>query len=343
MNDKTQVIDLRLIIKKILEHKIGFILTFAISAVFSSIYITSFPRYYSTDTQLAPEINNSAESGGLSSIASSFGLDMGKINTLDAITPLLYPELMKDNKFLSSFFNIKVKTQDGKLETNYYEYLSKYQKKSYLFSSFSKSKDSLSLNIPNQNINPYVLNKEQDKIIKSIAENIKLTVDSKTGVITIKATAQDPLVSKTLADSVRSILQSFITAYRTNKARADVAYYTKLSQDAKAAYEKARQVYGSYSDANSEVILESYRSKQEDLENDMQLKFNTYSQLSQQLQTARTKLREKTPAFTILKGASVPTMPEGPKRMVFVLSITILSLVIFIFILLRKDIAKLFI
>ena len=75
----------------------------------------------------------------------------------------------------------------------------------------------------------------------------------------------------------------------------------------------------------------------------MQLKFNTYSQLSQQLQTARTKLREKTPAFTILKGASVPTVPEGPKRMVFVLSITILSLVIFVIILLRKDIAKLFI
>ena len=31
MNDKTQVIDLRLIIKKILEHKLGFILTFTIS------------------------------------------------------------------------------------------------------------------------------------------------------------------------------------------------------------------------------------------------------------------------------------------------------------------------
>lgn len=343
MNDKTQVIDLRLIIRRILEHKLGLVLTFAISFILSSIYITSLPRYYSSDTQLAPEIGNSAESGGLSSIASSFGLDMGKMNTMDAITPLLYPELMKDNKFLSSFFNIKVKTQDGSLETNYYEYLSKHQKESYLFKFFNKPKDSQYLNIPSKNINPYVLNKEQDKIIKSIAENIKLTVDSKTGVITIKATAQDPLVCKTLADSVRSILQSFITSYRTNKARADVAYYTKLSQDAKSAYEKARQVYGSYSDANSEVVLESYRSKQEDLENDMQLKFNTYSQLSQQLQTARTKLREKTPAFTILKGASVPTIPEGPKRMIFVLSISIFSLIVFIIVILRKDIAKLFI
>lgn len=343
MNDKTQVIDLRLIIRRILEHKLGLVLTFAISFILSSIYITSLPRYYSSDTQLAPEIDNSSESGGLSSIASSFGLDMGKMNTLDAITPLLYPELMKDNKFLSSFFNIKVKTQDGSLETNYYEYLSKYQKESYLFKFFNKTKDSLSLNIPSQNMNPYILNKEQDKIIKNIAENIKLSVDSKTGVITIKATAQDPLVCKTLADSVRGILQSFITAYRTNKAQADVAYYTKLSQDAKAAYEKARQIYGSYSDANSEIVLESYRSKQEDLENDMQLKFNTYSQLSQQLQTARTKLREKTPAFTILKGASVPTMPEGPKRMIFVLSITILALAVFTIVLLRKDIKKLFI
>ena len=59
-------------------------------------------------------------------------------------------------------------------------------------------------------------------------------------------------------------------------------------------------------------------SKKEDLENDMQLKFNTYSTLTMQYQAALAKVQERTPAFTILQGASVPIRPAGPKRMIFV-------------------------
>lgn len=341
--NKTQVIDLKKIVKRVMEHKLSFALTLIISFTISCLYIITIPRYYSTDTQLAPEIESSMETSTLGSLASSFGFDMSKMNSQDAITPLLYPELMKDNKFVYSFFPIKVKSQDGKIETNYFEYLSKYQKMSTLYTLFSKKKDTMNMDFPNAKTNPYALNEEQTKIIDQIREDVKVSVDSKTGVITIKTTSQDPLICKTLADSIRGILQRYITAYRTNKARADVAYYKKLALDAKSSFEKSRQLYGSYADANTEVVLESFRSKQEDLENDMQLKYNTYSQLNQQLQSAMTKLREKTPAFTILKGAEVPIKPAGPKRMILVLAITILSLFVYTLIILRKDISKLFV
>ena len=119
-----------------------------------------------------------------------------------------------------------------------------------------------------------------------------------------------------------SYLQKYITEYRTSKARRDVEYYKKLTQEAKIKYQKVRQLYGSYSDANVDVILESFKSKTEDLENEMQLKFNTYSALNNQLQTAQAKLQERTPAFTTIQGASVPTKPSGPKRMIFVLAMT---------------------
>lgn len=116
------------IVKRVMEHKLSFALTLIISFTISCLYIITIPRYYSTDTQLAPEIESSMETSTLGSLASSFGFDMSKMNSQDAITPLLYPELMKDNKFVYSFFPIKVKSQDGKIETNYFEYLSKYQK-----------------------------------------------------------------------------------------------------------------------------------------------------------------------------------------------------------------------
>jgi len=61
------------------------------------------------------------------------------------------------------------------------------------------------------------------------------------------------------------------------------------------------------------------------LENDMQLKFNTYTAMQTQLQQAKAKVQERTPAFTLLKGASVPIKPSGPKRMIFVLGMVFLT------------------
>jgi uncharacterized protein involved in exopolysaccharide biosynthesis len=57
----------------------------------------------------------------------------------------------------------------------------------------------------------------------------------------------------------------------------------------------------------------------------MQLKFNAYSVLNTQLQQAKAKVQEKTPAFTVIKGASVPIKPTGPKRMIFVCGMVILA------------------
>ena len=71
----------------------------------------------------------------------------------------------------------------------------------------------------------------------------------------------------------------------------------------------------------------------------MQLKFNTYSTLNTQLQAAKAKIQEKTPAFTLIQGASVPIKASEPKRMFFVLGMTIFAFVL-ISIYVLKDITK---
>ena len=158
-----------------------------------------------------------------------------------------------------------------------------------------------------------------------IRKNLKLSVDKKTGEISLVVKDQDAFVCKTVADATRQHLQEYITKYRTHKARKDYEYYLKLTKDAKDTYEKARRLYGSYADSNTEIILQSYRSKQEDLENDMQLKFNTYSTLNTQLQAARAKIQEKTPAFTIIQGAAIPIKPDSPKRVIFIVAMLFVS------------------
>ena len=56
------------------------------------------------------------------------------------------------------------------------------------------------------------------------------------------------------------------------------------------------------------------KSKQEDLENEMQLRYNTFTQTSQQIQAAQVKLQEKTPVFSIIQNASIPVKPSGTPR-----------------------------
>ncbi|MBP3768207.1 MAG: chain-length determining protein [Prevotella sp.] len=336
-----EVIDLRVVMSKIWKNKKLFYKTLPIAFVLSCIYILSIPRYYTSDVKLAPELDNGISGGTLGDIASSLGFDISTAQTSDAISPLLYPDLMEDNKFVTNLFGIQVATKDGEVKDNYYNYLKKRQKKAWWMYPIGWIKNLFPKDDNGQGakgeLDPYHLSKKDNNLVEKIRDNIKLSIDKKTGVITINVTDQDPIICKTIADTLMTRLQDFITEYRTNKARVDVEYYKKLTAEAKQEYEKARQRYGSYADANMDIVLESYRSKRDDLENDMQLKFNAYSTMNTQLQAAMAKVQERTPAFTVVKGAAVPVKPAGPKRMLFVAGMLILTFIGTAFYLVRKD------
>lgn len=323
-------IDLREIGRRLWKKKWWFVTLMPVAAVLSAMVIFDVPRTYSTSTTMAPEVDNPVTSGGaLSSIAASFGFDMSTMQSTDAISPTLYPDLMEDNGFVASLFNIRVTTADHAVDTTYYAYMRYHQKQSWLSAQsdslskklmklFPKSDKEFKGNTSKSTFNPYFLSKKDDGIVNKMRDDIAISVDKKTGVIAISAKAQDPLVCQTLADSVRERLQKFIIEYRTSKSRRDVEYYQKLVNDARADYEKTRRQYAQTADANLDVILESEKSKIEDLENTMQMQYNTYTAMNTQLEAARAKLRQYTPVFTVLKGADVPIKPTSPKRMIFV-------------------------
>lgn len=346
--DNPDVIDLLALARNILHHKKTFAIILPIVFVLACIHIFSVPRYYTTSTSLAPEMENPSSAGGLSSLASTFGIDISQIQTTDAITPLLYPELMSDNRFVTDLFKIQVRTSDGALKCDYFTYLSKHQKSAWYESLLSwmgkiigSSKKPSGNVVEGENVNnPYILPKNIDDVAKAVRRNIEISVDKKTGVITISSTSQDPLVCKIVADSVTRRLQAFITTYRTNKARKDVIYYKHLRDEAKKNYETTRRKYAAIADANQDAMLETVKSEMEDIENDMQLKYNQYTTYDTQYQAAIARLRENTPAFTTLKGANVPVLPSGPKRMLFVLGMLLLAFIVTALYIAKGEITK---
>ena len=74
------------------------------------------------------------------------------------------------------------------------------------------------------------------------------------------------------------------------------------------------------------------------MENDLQLKYNNYASTQQQVQKALDKIQEKTPAFTIIQGASVPLKASTvPRTIIVLISIIIGVMIDIIWVLGMKD------
>ena len=86
-------------------------------------------------------------------------------------------------------------------------------------------------------------------------------------------------------------LQNYITDYRTNKARHDLAFTEKLFNEAQENYYEAQQKYARFMDGNQNIIMQSFRTEQERLQNEMNLAYGVFTQVSQQLQLAKAKVR----------------------------------------------------
>ena len=322
-------IDFGKIFKDITKHKKLYYKVLPIAFVLAAIYALSIPNYYNCTVKLSPELSSSRSTSGLASLASNFGLNLGMggggLGT-EALFPTIYPELINSTDFKTSLFPVHVTIEGDKKKgerdrtMTYYEYLENEQKTPWwstviaapfkLLGKLLSSSDTTKIS----RIDHFRLTKKQTDIVKALNKKVVCDVDKKTMVITIDVTDQNPVICATMADSVKTRLQDFITAYRTSKVRVDLEYNKKICAEAKTRYEKARQRYAEFVDANHDIILQTVRQRQTDLENDLQLQYNAYTQVAAQLLAAEAKVQEETPAFTTLQSATVPVVKAGPSR-----------------------------
>ena len=325
-------IDYGKLLQDLLKHKKLYYKVLPITFLVAAFLTLSIPNYYNCEVKLSPEMSGSSSKSGLLSLASSFGVNLGSAAGgmgTEALFPTLYPDLMNSVDFKTSLFPVPVtiegdeKKGEADRTMSFYDYMENEQKMPWWSSAMKgvgegiqwvKSLITGAEEEESTEVDPFRLTKEQTAIVKAIDENIVCDVDKKTMVITISVTDQDPVICATMADTVKTRLQNFITDYRTRKARVDLEYNRKLYKETKARYDKARQKYAEFMDANHDIILQTVRQKQVELENDMQLQYNAYTQIAAQLMAAEAKVQEDTPAFTTLQSATVPVKKTGPKR-----------------------------
>jgi LPS O-antigen subunit length determinant protein (WzzB/FepE family) len=337
-NTKDKGINIVAIIMLIWEKRKLLIKNSIIAGIVGLIIVFSIPRKYSSYVVLAPEgIDANSLSNAVSSIASLSGFDFGS-QTGDAIYPELYPTIVGSTSFLVDLFDVKVTSKDGELNTTLYDYMQKHQKRawwSYIFGfptqvmNWFKGKKAPSTHTKTISDSPktssYHLTKQQTGIASMISNAITCKIDKKTQAITISVQMQDPIIATEITDSVRVHLHNFIIKYRTNKARTDLAYITKLFNSAKDDYTKAQQKWADFTDKNMNIVSARYKSEEERLSNEMQLAFTVYSQATQQLQMAKAKVQERVPVYSIIEPAVVPIKASSPKRMMTLILLVFLT------------------
>lgn len=346
--EKIGEISLLALIQKIWTGRMFIIRACCIGLVIGLVLGYSFPKEYTTSVTMAPEVNVKSGTGNFGALASIAGINLSNNSGDEALSPELYPDIVRSNPFLLELFPVQVTTQNGDMKVSLYEYLDKHQHSPWwniiiklpsniiywtksLFSSTPKiSSDS--------KFNSFQLTSNQLDVLKNLSNSITVNVDKKSGVISLSVTMQDPLISASLTDTVMRNLQTYITVYRTNKAKHDLAYTEKLYIEARDDYYLAQQKYASFADSNRDIILTGYRSRSERLQNEVTLAYGLYNQISQQLQIAKAKVQEVTPIYTVIQPASMPLSPSKPNKAMILFFFSFIAIVLSIgWILLGKD------
>lgn len=333
--DEEQEIDLLELAMKLWQQRKKIAIWCLVGAVLGVVVAFSIPKEYDTSVKLVPEVvGNQKLSGSLGAMAAMVGIGGSGQSGTDAVNPQLYPDVVESTPFLVGLFNVPVEDIDGEHKTTVRQYIEDDIRSPWWsavlglpFKLIGAIRGGDKEEEGDKQTDSFQLTPGEFKVVQALSKRISATVDTKTSVITISVSMQDPMVSATLADTVVYRLQEYITDYRTNKARKDLEYAELLNEEAKANYYKAQQKYADYQDRNQGLILYSAQTTKERLENEATLAFNLYNQTAQQVQMAKAKVQENTPVYTTIAPASVPVRPSSPKKPMILVGFVFLAFV----------------
>lgn len=328
--DEEIEIDLMDILRKIISIRKSIYKAAAIGLVIGIIVAISIPKQYTVKVTLSPEMGTSKGGNGLAGLAASFlGSGVTMNEGTDALNISLSADIVSSTPFLLELSKMKVPVS-GNEEISLVSYLNEESSPwwSYVIGFpgmmisgvktlfIDKEKVIVSTNL-NRGI--IELTKKEAGTISLLKQKITAFMDKKTAITEVSVTMQSPKVAAAVADSVVQKLRESIITYRTSKSKEDCEYLEKLFTECQQEYYIAQKNYANYVDSHDDLILQSVRTEQERLQNDMNLAYQVYSQVANQLQVARAKVQEEKPVFVVVEPAVVPLKASNKSLMVYIL------------------------
>lgn len=335
MGDESEI-DLMELVAKVWKQRRKVILWCAVGAVVGLVVGFSTPATFSAKVLLAPEQQQRTNSS-VSSIASMMGFSLN--NSVDAISVEMFPDVVSSTPFIVDLLDTPVtfERNDSTMTTTLWEYMDEHQKSSWIshvisapfkalgwfMGLFSEKEEDVPVEIAE--LDPANLPKNVRKVVDKLSKDIVVTVDKKSGKTEMSLLMQDPQVVAVVLQTVVDNLKSYMSDYRTSKARQDVTNLSAICQQRKDDYYAAQRAYAEYTDANKNVVRQSIQIERDRLQQEMNLAYQVYSQVATQLEGARIQEQQAKPVFAIIKPVTVPLRKAAPSKAKLLVVFTFLA------------------
>ena len=316
MEENTKYIDLMEYVKKLWNAKAFIIKSIIVGGVVGLIVAFSIPKVYESKVVFAPETSQKL-SQGVNSLASMMGVSFD--NSVDAISVEMFPDVVKSTPFIFPLFDVQVETRDS-LNTTFIDYINNHQKQawwSYIFQAPYLLKDLITGKPEPTPDSLFVVNcppREARRVIGYMNENLKIRLDSKTGMFHMSLRMQDPKVAATILEVVMEDLKDYMTDYRTSKNRQDEENLQIILEERRQDYYAAQKRYAEFIDSNKHLVKLSAQVEQQKLQQEMSLAYQVYSQVAAQHEGARIKVQQAKPVFAVLEPVSIPWKKAAPSK-----------------------------
>ena len=287
---------------------------------------------YEASCKLMPESQEGTKPnlGGLGSLAGLAGINLDMSGT-GALTPELYPQIAQSVPFLMKVWNEPIQFEKQDITTSSYVFFKEIDKPSFLSlmlqytiglpfqikNWLTKSEPEVSTDRKENQI--IRLSKKDTQLLEMYRERISVSVDTKTGILTLTSEMPDALAAAELAKLSIDLLTEYVTNYKVSKAKENFNFVQARYDEAKANFEKTQEALALFNDRNRNVVTALAMAESQRLQNEYNLAFEVFKGLATQLEQAKIKVKEETPVFTVLEPVKVPVDKSKPNKMLVLL------------------------
>ena len=328
--EEEEGLDIMALVRNLWEGRKTIIIVTAIFIALGLVAALTMKRSYTVTSTMVPQMK-SRSSSSLSSLASLAGIDLGMSNTGSDLSPLIYPQIVSSVPFRRELMYTPLHYEKADTMVSMYTYAKEYNKPtvmSYilkytiglpgtLLGMLRKEKPEpaiLSAASATDSVpRPIVINKDEERMIKAIGQDVTLAVDKKEGYLTLTVNGSEPLQTAELALKAQQLLQDEITRFRTEKAEDNLKYVQARYNEVKKETESLQAQLATIRDRSQNMPTTRARIEQERLQTKYGVSSAIYSEMAKQLEQAKMQVKMDTPMLTIIQPVTVPRQPSNSR------------------------------
>ena len=328
--EEEEGLDIMALVRNLWEGRKTIIIVTAIFIALGLVAALTMKRSYTVTSTMVPQMK-SRSSSSLSSLASLAGIDLGMSNTGSDLSPLIYPQIVSSVPFRRELMYTPLHYEKADTMVSMYTYAKEYNKPtvmSYilkytiglpgtLLGMLCKEKPEpaiLSAASATDSVpRPIVINKDEERMIKAIGQDVTLAVDKKEGYLTLTVNGSEPLQTAELALKAQQLLQDEITRFRTEKAEDNLKYVQARYNEVKKETESLQAQLATIRDRSQNMPTTRARIEQERLQTKYGVSSAIYSEMAKQLEQAKMQVKMDTPMLTVIQPITVPRLPSNSR------------------------------